>query len=138
MKHKLILFDGICNLCHGFVRYIIKRDKDKRFKFVALQSEAGKRLATKFDVHVEKELWSIILIDAGRPHYRSTAVLKSMRYLSGFSKLYYSLIIVPRFIRNGIYRFIGNHRYQWFGKMPTCPTPSSELKEWFDLSDLEL
>ncbi|SRX56174.1 thiol-disulfide oxidoreductase DCC family protein [Aequorivita sp. CIP111184] len=129
-KHKIILFDGVCNLCNGAVTYIIQRDKKNIFKFAALQSEIGKQLVAKFKIDTKK-VDSIIFIDGEKHYEKSTAALRISKDLSGAYPLLFGFMIVPKFIRNAVYDYIARNRYKWFGKKESCMIPTAELKERF-------
>lgn len=129
-KHKIILFDGVCNLCNGAVTYIIKHDKKNVFKFAALQSEIGKQLVAKFNIDTKK-VDSIILIDDEKHYEKSSAALHITKNLSGAYPLLFGFMIVPKFIRNAVYDYIARNRYKWFGKKESCMIPTKELKAKF-------
>lgn len=129
-KHKIILFDGVCNLCNGAVTYIIKRDKKNVFKFAALQSEIGAQLLAKFNIDTEK-VDSIILIDGEKQYVKSSAALHIAKHLSGAYPLLFGFMVVPRSIRNWVYDYVAKNRYKWFGKKESCMIPTVELKSKF-------
>jgi predicted DCC family thiol-disulfide oxidoreductase YuxK len=129
-KHKVILFDGVCNLCNSSVTLVIKNDKAGVFRFAALQSEIGETLVATFGINTSK-VDSILLIDQDKIYAKSTAALKIARHLSGAYPLLYGFIIIPPVIRNLVYDFIAKHRYKWFGRKDTCMIPSPELKNKF-------
>lgn len=128
--HKIILFDGVCNLCNGVVTYIIKRDKKNVFKFAALQSEIGAQLIAKFNIDTEK-VDSIILIDGEKQYEKSSAALHIAKHLSGAYPLLFGFMVVPRFIRDSVYDYVARNRYKWFGKKESCMIPTAELKSKF-------
>jgi predicted DCC family thiol-disulfide oxidoreductase YuxK len=125
----VILFDGVCNLCNGAVNFIIRRDVQKKFRFAALQSDAGKKLREKFSIRPDVE--TILLISDGQVHKMSGAVLRIARELSFPYSLLYGFIIVPPFIRNAVYKYIARKRYQWFGKQESCMMPTPDITERF-------
>lgn len=127
---KIILFDGVCNLCNGSVLFIIKRDKKDLFQFAALQSELGQKLIKKHHIDTSK-IDSILLLDSERYFAKSTAALKIARHLSGPYPLLYGFMILPRFFRNWVYDIIAKNRYKWFGKKESCMIPTAELKAKF-------
>lgn len=130
-KHiKIILFDGVCNLCNGAVNFVIERDKKNVFKFAALQSEVGRELASKYEIDTAA-LDSIILIDGDTHYEKSTAALRIARELSGVYPLLYGFMVLPRFLRNAVYDYIAKNRYKWFGKKESCMIPTPELKSRF-------
>jgi|SRR5690606_24902891 len=127
---KVILFDGVCNLCNGSVVFIIKRDKKDVFRFAAIQSEEGQKLVEKYQIDTTK-VDSILLLDGDRYYVKSTAALKIARHLKGGYPLLYGFMILPAFIRNWIYDIIARNRYKWFGKKESCMIPTPELKSKF-------
>ncbi len=128
---KLIVFDGVCNLCNGAVNYVIKHDKKNKFMFTALQSNAGQQLVNDFNINTSK-IDSILLYTPQKSiTYKSTAVLK-IAYQLGFPhNMMGVFFIIPPFIRNRIYDGIAKNRYRWFGKKETCMIPTPELKKKF-------
>jgi predicted DCC family thiol-disulfide oxidoreductase YuxK len=120
----LILFDGVCNLCHAAVQWIVKRDRSGRFRFAPLQSEAARAaLGGRMDSLPD----SIVLIDEAGMHTESEAAIRIATQL-GFP---YSLAragrMLPRAVRDAAYRWIARNRYRWFGKREACALPQREL-----------
>jgi predicted DCC family thiol-disulfide oxidoreductase YuxK len=130
LNKPVILFDGVCNLCNASVQFIIKRDSKKSFMFSSLQSDAAQAILLQYNLE-NLDFNTIILIEGGVVYDKSTAILKIIRRLSGFYKLGYIFIIVPKFIRDFVYKIISNNRYKWFGKRATCMIPTEELKLHF-------
>lgn len=130
MKQKIILFDGVCNLCNGFVQFIIERDRNAIFKFAALQSDFGQAFLKSQNLN-PLELKSIILIDDDKVYTQSTAALKIAKHLDGAWKIGYVFIIVPPFIRNSFYKIVAKNRYKWFGQKDQCMVPTPDLKARF-------
>lgn len=129
-RYPILLFDGVCNLCNGAVQFIIKRDKKAHFRFAALQSEVGQDLLKKFAVK-EEYLSTLVLIENEKAYVRSDAVLRVAKNLGGLWSLTYIFILVPRFIRNAVYNWVGSHRYQWFGQKDACMMPTPDLQKRF-------
>ncbi len=128
---KLILFDGICNLCNDSVLKVIKNDKKNIFVFTALQSETGKKIITHLQIDITK-IDSIILYTPNVSFdIKSTAALKIMNDFGGLWKLTQVFYILPKSLRDFIYDFIAKNRYKWFGKKESCMIPSPELKSKF-------
>ena len=130
MEQPVILFDGVCNFCNSTVNFIIDRDKKKRFKFTALQSEAGQKILKTFNLNVT-DFDTIIMAEDHSYYEKSTAALKIAKGLGGIWKLFYVFVIVPACIRDFFYDIIAKHRYKWFGKKDKCRIPTNEEKERF-------
>ena len=128
--HKIILFDGICNLCNSTINFVIKRDKQNMFKFATLQSDTGQSLLSEFKID-RTETDSIVLIDGKKSYVKSTAALHIAKNLSGAFPLLFGFLILPRFIRDRLYDYIAKNRYKWFGKKESCMIPTPELKAKF-------
>lgn len=129
LPHPVILFDGVCNLCNRAVQFVIRRDKKKLFRFASLQSEAAAKLGKQLPIPENQD--SFILIQNGKIYTGSTAALRVLRLLGGWHSLLYAFMIVPRFIRDGVYRQIARNRYEWFGRQESCWVPTPELRELF-------
>ena len=121
MGKPIILFDGVCNLCDSAVQFIIRRDKKNTFLFASLQSEMGQRILAQYNFPV----------DNNKAYTRSTGALKVVKKLKGLWPLLYGFMIVPKFIRNWVYNWVGRNRYKWFGKKEECMIPTPELKARF-------
>ncbi len=129
-ENPIILFDGFCNLCNGAVQFVIKRDKKNCFTFASLQSDEGQKLLKKFDLPTT-DFNSFILIEDDKAFTRSAAALKVAKNLNGLWSSLYGLMIVPKFIRDGVYNWVAKNRYKWFGKKNACMIPTPELKARF-------
>ncbi len=129
-EDKIILFDGVCNLCNGAINFIIKHDSKAQFKFASLQGATGQKLLAKHKID-PKEIDSIILIESQRISVKSTAALRIAKSLNSGYPLLFGFMIIPGFIRNAVYDFIAANRYKWFGKKDSCMMPTPELKSRF-------
>jgi predicted DCC family thiol-disulfide oxidoreductase YuxK len=128
----LLLFDGVCNLCNGFVTFVIDRDPAAVFRFASLQSEAGRAALRAHGRTVPSgDPETILLIEDGRVYERSTAALRVARRLRGSCKLLYALRIVPRALRDAVYGWVARHRYGWFGRRDSCRVPTPALRARF-------
>lgn len=127
----VILFDGVCNLCSSSVQFIIERDPKAKFHFASLQSDRAKALLKEMGYPQSETLTSIVLLEKGKYFEESTAALKIAGQLSFPWNLLVVFLIVPRFLRDPLYRWIARNRYQWFGKSETCFIPTSEYKSRF-------
>ena len=126
----VILFDGVCNFCNSSVNFVIKRDRKQRIKFAPLQTDIGKCLVQEFGLPAD-DLQSFIFIEKGLLYKKSTSALKVCKYLNGLWPLCYGFIIIPVFIRDGVYDFIAKRRYKWFGRKEECIVPSMEIRSRF-------
>lgn len=126
---RVILFDGVCHFCDTSVQFIIRRDPEGYFKFVALQSDVGSKLLQQH--HITHEMDSFILIDHDRYYIKSSAALQVCRKLRGWYKCLYVLIIIPRPIRDFFYDLFAKRRYRWFGRKDSCTLPTAEQRERF-------
>jgi predicted DCC family thiol-disulfide oxidoreductase YuxK len=129
-SHPLILFDGMCNLCNGLIRCILRLDRKDVFRFGLLQSDNVQKTLRRYELKISG-LASIVLLEGERITVESDAVLRIARYLGGGWSLVYLFIIVPKFIRDNVYRIISRHRYWLFGKRDVCMIPSPEVLDKF-------
>ena len=128
---KIVLFDGVCNLCDSFVQYIIKRDHKDVFKFLPLQSELGQKVIRHIGADASK-LDSIILYEPGIAYYhKSTAALEIGRHLGGLPAFAIIFRILPKALRDPIYDFVAKNRYKWYGKKEACMMPTPETRSKF-------
>lgn len=130
-EKKIILFDGVCNLCNSSVQYIIKHDTKDEYRFAALQSEIGKKMIA--ERHIDTALLdSILLIEPGVAYYaKSTAALMIGKSFGGFWSLLAIFEWIPENFRNSVYDYIAKNRYKWYGKKDACMIPTPELKVKF-------
>ena len=128
---KIILFDGLCNLCDATVQFIIKRDTKDVFRFVSLQSDLGRELLQKLPIEFQL-IDSVILYESEKVFfYKSQAVFEIVKSIGG---IYYCLLIfklLPNAITNSVYDFIAKNRYRWWGKKESCLVPSKDLQSKF-------
>ncbi|MFP9190729.1 thiol-disulfide oxidoreductase DCC family protein [Natronosalvus vescus] len=126
----IILFDGVCNLCNGFVQYIAPRDDDERFYYASLQSPAGVELLERHDLPTD-ELESVVLIEGDDVYVKSGAALRTAYHLGGLYRLLWPFRVLPKRFRNWCYDFVANRRYRWFGKKDQCMMPTGNLQDRF-------
>jgi len=126
----ILFFDGVCNLCSGFVQFVIERDPDGMFQFASLQSEAGQEILRKNGMS-ETNLKTVILLKNGRTYTHSDVALEMSRELGGIWSLFYVFKIIPKFLRDKIYDWVATNRYKWFGEKESCWIPTPELKARF-------
>tara|TARA_R110002073_G_scaffold334200_1_gene523214 strand:- start:9013 stop:9441 length:429 start_codon:yes stop_codon:yes gene_type:complete len=128
---KIILFDGVCNLCNDSVIKVIKNDKKNVFLFAAIQSETGQKIISHLGIDTSMTD-SIILFEPGKAYYvKSAAALQIMKEFSGFWKSMQVFTILPDAFNNVFYDYIARNRYKWYGKKDSCMIPTPELKAKF-------
>lgn len=125
-----IIFDGVCNLCEGFVRFVIGRDRRGRFRFASAQSPAGLSLQRRVGLNA-MTADTLLLIDEGRAFTRSDAIIGIAKQLDGAWKLLALIRLVPRPIRDWAYVRVATSRYRLFGRKPVCMVPTPEIEARF-------
>jgi predicted DCC family thiol-disulfide oxidoreductase YuxK len=129
----ILLFDGVCNLCNGTVRFLIRHDPDARLRFASLQSETGKRLINLCDAKTKDPLPdTVVFVYQGKCHLKSEAALRTLQVLGGpyywFSR---TLAWMPRPFRDMVYDWVSRNRHKWFGRTESCPLPSPDDQHRF-------
>ena len=122
----LVLFDGVCPLCNGWARFIVRNDPEGKLRLGSLQwaAEQSHLRQKGLDEHTD----SIVLIEAGRAYYASTAVVRMAQHLRFPANLILIFIIVPQPVRDRVYALVARHRYCWFGTREHCPLPEASWK----------
>jgi predicted DCC family thiol-disulfide oxidoreductase YuxK len=128
---KIVLYDGVCNLCDAAVRFILMRDSRAVFRFASLQGDYAKKVLARHSIPESQALESFVLIEDGVPYLYSTGILRVARHLAFPWNLGALFLVVPRPIRDAVYRWIGRNRYRWFGKQDTCLLPRPDWKARF-------
>ncbi|MHA7102879.1 thiol-disulfide oxidoreductase DCC family protein [Roseivirga pacifica] len=129
-NQDVLLFDGVCNLCNGAVNFIIDHDPKGHFKFAALQSDFGQEKLKELGYN-QQDFDSLVLLSEDKVYKKSSAALRIAKKLSGLYPLLYVFIIIPPFIRHGVYDIIAKNRYKWWGKRDSCRMPTPELRARF-------
>jgi predicted DCC family thiol-disulfide oxidoreductase YuxK len=129
-EHLIVIFDGACNLCESFIKFIIRRDKKAKFKFASAQSEAGQFLQNRYKIDSIR-CNTMVLIMGDRVLKKSDAVVAIARRLDGVWKLLAVIHLIPRRTRDWVYSHIASKRYRWFGRKDRCLVPGKELKNRF-------
>jgi len=112
------------------VDFVLQRDAKKKLLLASIQGPAGQKVLKKYQLP-PSYLDTLVLVEQGKVYLGSTAALRVARLLGGGWPLFYSLIIVPKGIRDRIYQWIGKHRYQWFGRRVSCRMPTPTEKSHF-------
>ena len=126
----ILLFDGHCNLCNAWVQYVVKRDSSSTIRFASLQSGAGRRLLEEHKIDANY-IDSLVLFEEERFSVGSNAALRILSYFDGWERHLIFLSVVPRSLRDLVYRFIAKNRYKWFGRRGQCMVPTAELSKRF-------
>lgn len=127
---SVVLIDGVCHLCQGLVRFIIPRDPQGRILFAPLQSEISRKLTNDSGL-VPGQLSTVVLLENGVCYTESAAVLRIARRLRFPWPAAYLLIIIPRPLRDALYRLVARNRYRWFGRDEQCMVPTPEIRKRF-------
>ncbi|MDD7885828.1 thiol-disulfide oxidoreductase DCC family protein [Flavivirga sp. 57AJ16] len=130
---KIIFFDGVCNLCNGFIDYVINRNKNNSIYYAALQSDIAIEKLKEYDNIVLESNYNTIYYYTGNKVYsKSSAVLRIFLELSVFHKVAAKiLLLIPKFIRDACYNLVAKNRYRFLGKKETCRLPTENERKQF-------
>ncbi|MES3629323.1 MAG: thiol-disulfide oxidoreductase DCC family protein [Longimonas sp.] len=135
-NHSVLLFDGVCNLCNGFINFIIDQDPAGHFKFGTLQREPARSFlfSAGYDPDI---LDSVVLVQEGRIYRESTAALRALKRLGLPWSLLSAALALPRPVRDAVYRQVASSRYAWFEKRSQCRIPTPDIQERFiDITEI--
>ncbi len=123
--NNIILFDGVCSLCNRSVVFILENEKHAIFRFASIQSDIGQEILMHYGKQMSEaqSLNSVYLVLSNKLLDKSNAALQIARKLKFPHNLLYIGILIPKFIRDGMYNYIAKHRYKWFGKNEMCAIP---------------
>lgn len=127
-KDKIVFFDGVCNLCNGFINFIFARNNDETIKVASLQGETAKQTLSEDEV---KKLSTVIYFREGKKYYRSRAVIFVLNDMGLPYSLALIFLAIPDVIRDLIYDFIAKNRYKFFGKKDLCRLATPEERNRF-------
>lgn len=131
-EHPIVLFDGVCNFCNSTVLFIADRDRDAHLRFASLQSPISAELLAAHGIELPSgDPDTIVLIEDGKVYERSDAALRIARHLRAPVSFMAAFVIVPRSVRDAVYRLIAKNRYRWFGRSDQCRVPTPELRARF-------
>jgi predicted DCC family thiol-disulfide oxidoreductase YuxK len=131
INKKIVLFDGVCNLCESSIQFIFKHDKKDVFRFVAIQSELGQRIIKHIGINTTETDSIILYLPGIAYYYKAEAALKIAKDLNGIYSFLSLLTVFPNSISNRVYDYIAKNRYKWYGKKEQCMIPTPELKSKF-------
>lgn len=125
----IIAFDGVCVLCNGWVRFLLKHDRQGRYRFAAMQTPAGRALLSAHGLDPENPA-SLLLLEDGRAWTDTDAIRRVVSGLGGLWRIASLLALLPRFIGDPLYRLVARNRYRWFGTT-TCHVPTEAQRARF-------
>jgi predicted DCC family thiol-disulfide oxidoreductase YuxK len=126
-SHPVIVFDGVCVLCNGWVRFLLRHDRQKRYRFAAMQTESGRALLAGNGLD-SADPASFLLVESGTAWRETDAIVRVISSLGGFWRLVAVVRLVPSPLRDWLYRVVARNRYRWFGRHDACvlPTPGHD------------
>ncbi len=127
---KVLLFDGVCNLCTWSVQFVLKHDRQGEIKFASLQSQAAQAILREFN-RDRTGFDSVIYIKHGHLYERSNAALEVIKEFAPVWQALLMFKLLPRPLRDAVYNLIANYRYKVFGKRDSCYWPSSDISHRF-------
>lgn len=119
---RIIIFDGICHVCSGWVRFLRRHRVDPPFQLIPMQSPAGKAILVEYGIDPEDPA-TFLVLDQGRRFIESDAVIRVISALGGAWRMSNTLYIVPKSWRDFLYRLLARNRYRWFGRRSVCYLP---------------
>lgn len=128
--HPIVLFDGVCNFCNGWVRFIVARDPQARLRLAAVQSPAGQEILERSGLPLDN-FDTMVLVEDGTTYFKSTAFLRAVRYLKQPWPWLTAGRLVPRPVRDWLYDRIARNRYRLFGRTESCMIPTPEMRSRF-------
>ena len=129
-QHDIILFDAICVICNGWAKFLIQHDQHQKFKLASVQSPLGEAILKHYGMSTEHYSTMVVILN-GQRYLESMALLKVMQHLGLPFSLMNSGYLMPRPLRDFLYRRIALNRYQLFGTTDQCLLPSAENKQHF-------
>lgn len=129
-NHPVILFDGDCRLCHRAVQFVLKRDRAGVFLFASLDSAYGQAQLAAHGLATPRPD-SLVLIENDSAFIESEGALRIARRLGGGWRWLSGLILLPRLLRDPVYRWIARNRFKWFGRADRCALPDPALSDRF-------
>jgi predicted DCC family thiol-disulfide oxidoreductase YuxK len=119
---RVVVFDGICHVCSGWVQFMERHRIEPRFKLIPMQSEAGKALLTAHGIDPEDPA-TFLVVDGGRQFTQSDGAIHVVGALGGAWALFKAARVIPKPWRDALYRLLARNRYRWFGQRSTCYLP---------------
>lgn len=126
----IIVFDGVCLLCSGWVRFLLRFDHRQHYRFAAMQSANGRELLARHGLDPDDPV-SFLLVTPTRTWTDSDAIVRVLTGLGGGWRVAHVLRLIPAMLRDPLYRVVARNRYRWFGRRDTCLVPDAALRERF-------
>lgn len=131
MSTSILVFDGVCVLCSRWVQFVLRHDRQRRYRFTAMQSAAGRELLLSHGLDPNDPV-SFLLLEQDRAYTDTEAIARVLSsFESGWTLAAMLIRIVPRSVRDRAYRWLARNRYRLFGRRDACPVPSAELADRF-------
>jgi predicted DCC family thiol-disulfide oxidoreductase YuxK len=119
---RVIVFDGICHVCSGWVRFLERHRIDPPFQLIPMQSVEGRELLVEYGIDADDPA-TFLVVDQGQPLTQSDAAIRVIAELGGLWRLTNAARFVPRRWRDALYLLLARNRYRWFGRRSTCYLP---------------
>ncbi len=129
-RAPVLVFDGVCLLCSAWVAFVLRHDRRGRIRFAAMQSSAGRNLLEAHGLDADDPL-SFLFVSEGKGHTQSDAILRLVGSFGGAWRLVAVLRVLPRVLRDALYRLVARNRYRWFGRRDHCLMPEAAVRERF-------
>ena len=129
-SQAVIVFDGVCVLCNGWVRFLLRHDRARRYRFAAMQSDAGRALLARHGLDPGDPA-SFLLVEGGRAWTDIDAIRRVLVGLGGAWRVAHALAVVPRVVRDPVYRALARNRYRLFGRHARCLLPPEDARDRF-------
>lgn len=133
----IVVFDGQCLLCNGWVQFLLRHDRSQRIRFVSIQSAVGQQLLARAGLRVEG-LQTLLVIDGERSWQHTAAILRVLHALGWPWRLAWVGWLVPAPLRDALYRWVARNRYRFWGRSATCMLPAPEHRARFLEQDANL
>ena len=126
----VIVFDALCVLCSAHARFVVRHDRHRHFRLASIQSETGEQLYRRFGLD-PADPQTLIVVDEGRLLTDSDAIIAIWSGFGGAWRMADAFKVIPRGLRDPVYRWIARNRYRLFGKRETCWVPRPADRERF-------
>jgi predicted DCC family thiol-disulfide oxidoreductase YuxK len=121
-KDRVVVFDGICHVCSGWVRFLERHRVEPPFRLLSMQSEEGKALLTRYGIDPE-DPETFLVLEGGKPYTQSDGSIRIITALGGLWRIFAAAQAIPKPWRDSLYRLLARNRYRWFGRRDTCYLP---------------